>query len=340
MNSKFSRVALPILLLFGWLLLGARFACASAGSLDPTFGNGGITVTSFANSGFSLPNAVKVQSDGKILVLVVASSGNELLRYTTTGALDMNFGTNGVAPAIGGNMALAEDGQIVIGAIVTDSSNSQTALGLERLNSNGTRDTSFWNGGPALADLSNRFPVFYVVLAEPDGNILMCATLEPTGRRQPFQTALARFNSAGKRDTTFGNQGVTIATAVNGCSALALLSNGDILVVNGQAVAQFTSSGSLNSTVTGGAIVVSNAGSLPGASSIIETNGDYLLGQAVFTGEESRGHNSAVQVLRFTETGSPDPTFNNPPFHYVGTGGSGIEALVDGLAVQSNKDIV
>jgi uncharacterized delta-60 repeat protein len=179
-----------------------------------------------------------------------------------------------------------------------------------------------------------------VVLAEPDGNILMCATLEPTGRRQPFQTALARFNSAGKRDTTFGNQGVTIATAVNGCSALALLSNGDILVVNGQAVAQFTSSGSLNSTVTGGAIVVSNAGSLPGASSIIETNGDYLLGQAVFTGEESRGHNSAVQVLRFTETGSPDPTFNNPPFHYVGTGGSGIEALVDGLAVQSNKDIV
>jgi hypothetical protein len=60
----------------------------------------------------------------------------------------------------------------------------------------------------------------------------------------------------------------------------------------------------------------------------------------VFTGRESRGHNSAVQVLRFTETGSPDPTFNNPPFHFVGTGGSGIEALVDGQPVQFDADIV
>jgi uncharacterized delta-60 repeat protein len=241
---------------------------------------------------------------------------------------------------IGGNMALAEDGQIVIGAIVTDPSNSETALEVERLNSNGSRDSSFGNGGLALADVGNRFPVFYVVLAQPDGDILMCSSLEPTGRRQPFQTALVRFDSTGELDTSFGNQGVTIATAVNGCSALALLSNGEILVVNGQAVAQFTSTGSLKSRVTGGAIVVSNEGSDPGAPSIIQTNGDYLLGRDVFTGEESRGHNSAVQVLSFTETGSLDPTFKNPPFHYVGTGGSGIEALIDGLAVQSNEDVV
>jgi len=53
-------------------------------------------------------------------------------------------------------------------------------------------------------------------LSQPDGNILMCASLEPTGRRQPSQTALARFTSTGELDTTFGNQGVTIATAANG----------------------------------------------------------------------------------------------------------------------------
>ena len=237
-------------------------------------------------------------------------------------------------------MALAVGDQIVVGAIVTDPSNSQTALAVERLNSDGTRDSSFANGGMALVDLGIRFPVFYVVLAEPDGNVLMCSSLEPTGRRQPSQTALARFTSAGELDPTFGNQGITIATAAGGCSAMALLTSGDILVVDGQAVAQFTSSGSLKSTVTGGPIVVSNEGSLPGAASIIQANGDYLLGQDVFTGEESRGHNCAVQVLRFTETGSSDLTFANPPFHYVGTGGSGIEALVSGLAVSSNGDVV
>jgi len=66
MNSKFSRTVLPILLLFGSLLLGVKFARASAESLDPTFGNGGITMTSSADR-FSLINAVRVQSDSKFL---------------------------------------------------------------------------------------------------------------------------------------------------------------------------------------------------------------------------------------------------------------------------------
>ena len=121
---------------------------------------------------------------------------------------------------------------------------------------------------------------------------------------------------------------------------MALLTNGDILVVNAQAVAQFSSSGSVKSTVTRGPIAVSNEGSNPGATSFIQADGDYLLGQDVFTGRESRGHNSAVRVLSFTETGSPDQTFSNPPFHYAGTGGSGIEALVSGLAASSNGDVV
>lgn len=198
-------------------------------------------------------------------------------------------------------------------AVKHASSNSQTALAVERLNSDGTRDKSFANGGMALADLGIRFPVFYVVLAEPDGSVLMCSSLEPTGGRQPSQTALAHFISAGELDTTFGNRGVTIATAAGGCSTMALLTNGDILVVNAQAVAQFSSSGSVKSTVTRGPIAVSNEGSNPGATSFIQADGDYLLGQDVFTGRESRGHNSAVEVLSFTETGSPDQTFSNPP---------------------------
>jgi Domain of unknown function (DUF5122) beta-propeller len=45
-------------------------------------------------------------------------------------------------------------------------------------------------------------------------------------------------------------------------------------------------------------------------------------------------------VLRFTETGAADTGFANLTFHYTGTGGDGIEALVTGLAVQSNGDIV
>jgi hypothetical protein len=76
----------------------------------------------------------------------------------------------------------------------------------------------------AVASLGNRATgVGYVVLVQPNDDILIGAQLEPIGRGQPFQTVLARFNSAGALDTTFGNQGIAIATAVGGCTTLALL---------------------------------------------------------------------------------------------------------------------
>jgi hypothetical protein len=45
-------------------------------------------------------------------------------------------------------------------------------------------------------------------------------------------------------------------------------------------------------------------------------------------------------VLRFTGTGSADASFSNPSFHYIGTGGSGIEAVANAVAVEANGDIV
>jgi len=343
-NNKFTRIVLPSLLLYG-CLVGVNSAWAAAGSLDPTFGSGGVTITNFASSGFVIPDSIQLQSDGKILVLVQAGNlSNEVLRYTTTGALDTSFGHNGVAvlsPSVGGSMALQANGQIVAAGVVTNRSTGGPELGVERLNTNGGSDTSFGNGGLALASLSNRATgVGFVALVQPNGDILIGAQLEPTGRRQPFQTVLARFNSAGQLDTTFGIQGVAIATAASGCTALALLSDGEILVVNAQTVAQFTASGIVESTVTGGSIVASAGSSAPSAPSMFETNGDYLFGTELFIGQESRGHNASAEVLRFTETGAADPTFANPTFHYTGTGGSGIEALVHGLAVDSDGDIV
>jgi uncharacterized delta-60 repeat protein len=337
--KKFSRSVMPALCGLG-LLVGVRSAHAAAGSLDPTFGNGGVTLTSFGSSSNLSAIAVKVLSDRSILVLVNPENvSNEVLRYTSNGELDESFGNQGRASVIGATMSIQSNGQIVIGAIVTDPNTEQQALAVQRLNADGTKDTSFGRGGIAIADVDNRAPVFDVIVAQPDGDILICSSLEPLGRRQPFQTALVRFTSDGSVDTTFGDQGVAIATGVSGCGALAVLSNGDILTVNGQAVAQYTASGTIESSVSGGTIIASNGRSLD-LPNLFEPNGDYLLGQDVFTGEESRGHDSAVQVLRFTETGNPDPTFNNQPFHWVGSGGGEIEALVQGLAVAPNGDIL
>jgi uncharacterized delta-60 repeat protein len=174
-------------------------------------------------------------------------------------------------------------------------------------------------------------------LLQPNGDILVCSTLISVGRRQPYQTALSRFTPTGALDTNFGSQGLSIQTGVNGCTALALLSNGDYLIVNAQAIAEFTANGIAKSTVTGGAVVATSQTSAAFVPSIFDPFGGYLLGSELFVGRESRGHNSSAEVLRFTQTGTE--VFSST-FHFSGTGGSGIEALVRGLAVQANGEIV
>jgi uncharacterized delta-60 repeat protein len=193
------------------------------------------------------------------------------------------------------------------------------------------------NNGLAPADLDTRAPSNDVVLAEPDGSVLACASLFPAGRSQPSQIALAHFTSLGALDKNFGSGGSVIANPPGACSALALLSNGNILVVVGQAVAEYTSKGSILSTISAATIVAAEPAS---ASNVFQPNGDYLYAFDLFVGEESRGHDSSVEVQRFTETGTPDATFANPSFHFIPPGGPEIQAVVQGLAVAPNGDIV
>lgn len=328
------------------LAFPSQFAHAAAGNLDTSFGKGGVTVTTLTTPGGSngvLPFSVQLQSDGKILVLADvlngASASTDVLRYTSTGVLDTTFGNGGIAvlpmTLAESSMAIQPNGQIVVAG------NNVSAFTAERLNTNGTIDASFGSNGVASASLNGRFPgTQLVVMIETSGNILVVGQLEPTGRREPFQTFLARFTSAGALDNSFGANGSTLATAVGGCTALAELSNGNILVVNRQEIAQFTSTGSLESTVPGGSIIASAGSSFPSPASLFQPDGDFLLGEMVFVGEESRARNGAVQVQRFASNGAAGTAFADPTFHFAGTGGSGIEASPGAMAVQPNGDIV
>ena len=341
--KKFTRSVLPGLLAFS-LIVGANSAWAAAGSLDPTFGRGGVTATNFASQNSVIPYSIKLQTDGKILVLVVAGGeAAEVLRYTSAGALDPSFGSNGIAtlptPASTfGSMALQSNGQIVVVGDITDPSSGAAAFGVQRLNTNGTVDTNFGRGGLGVASIG--FPgTQAVLLIQPNGDILLGAQLEPTGRGQPFHTALARFGPSGALDPAFGSNGTVSVPAVGGCTALALLSDGQILVVNANEIAQFTSNGGLEPTVTGGTIVASAGSENPSIPSIFQPNGDYLLATEVAIGA-ARNHNFAAQVLRFTPTGGADPTFANPTFRFTGNGGTSVEDVINGIAVQANGNLV
>jgi len=197
------RSALPILAALLALSFGARPACAAAGSLDTTFGSGGATITTLTTASDIngvFPASVRLQSDGKILALTNVSNGpgttTDVLRYTTAGVLDTTFGSKGIAalPTTLGNesMTIQSNGQIVVAGVST------SGYTVERLNSNGSMDTTFGSDGVASASLGGRAAGSgLVVLVETNGDILVVGQLLPAGRRQPAQTMLARFTSAG-----------------------------------------------------------------------------------------------------------------------------------------------
>jgi len=147
----------------GWLLL--RYL--ANGSLDPSFGRGGLDVTRL-NGGS--PAVVTVQSNGKILV-----AGNlnrpSVVRFNSDGTLDRTFGNGGIAGVTFPNglagealsLVVQSDGKIVMGgdaAAPYPRSSSEAAL--VRFLSNGKVDRTFGENGLALVNGGGQVSVLAV----------------------------------------------------------------------------------------------------------------------------------------------------------------------------------
>ena len=122
----------------------------SVGSLDPTFGTGGLVLTNANNSAvFSLA----LQPDGKILAGGDVNNNIGAWRYNSDGTLDTSFGANGFASSIPGGeraLALQPDGKIVVLGDYDDPGTGQFFMKLVRFNSDGSLDTTFGNAGSAV----------------------------------------------------------------------------------------------------------------------------------------------------------------------------------------------
>jgi uncharacterized delta-60 repeat protein len=71
----------------------------TTGALDTTFGLGGIVTTALGTH-YDQINSLAIDSNGNLVAAGYSDKGNQyvftLVRYTTTGALDMTFGTGGI----------------------------------------------------------------------------------------------------------------------------------------------------------------------------------------------------------------------------------------------------
>jgi uncharacterized delta-60 repeat protein len=314
-------------------------ANAAAGSLDPTFGKGGIAE---ANVGF--PVAAALQPDGKIVVLTLE---DKVARFLSNGTLDTSFGNGGIAVSSFATspvaLALQPDGKIVLAGRINNT--TENVFAVARLNANGSVDTAFGSGGTVTTDMG--FPgTTEAVVIQPDGKILLGGTVLGTDETLPNEVALVRYNPNGSLDSSFGNSGgfangpgEAEVVSVQGVTTVAVLSDGDILVLNfavgGGAIAQFSPTGSLRSTVTSGTIVAASKGENP----VFQPDSSFIVSNGILVGT-ARNRDLDTQVARFTATGQLDPTFKTTVFDLIGEGGSANTDFLNAVALQSDGKVV
>lgn len=333
------------------LAFGVSFAQAQAGTLDTTFGSGGI-VTTVIGQNLATLTAVE-QSNGNLAVVGnfnIQGNNNPngkvflLARYSPAGALigktTASFFTNGISTPTA--VAQQPNGDIVVAGTATTAINGTTSFALARFTANGRLDTTFGTGGLVLTTPAGLFPSLTALIVQPNGQILVGGSTIPVNRRDPTTMVLVRYNTNGSLDTTFGTGGIVEAVAaVASPAALAQLSNGSYLAVGGPGSVEFSSTGVLQSTVTPGKLIAATqAASVCCSPTLFQPNGEFLIaqvgsGSGTGTGViAENGERSNVQVSRFSEIAAADGV--SPAFMF----GGNTENLALAIAFQSNGQIL
>ncbi|MGN6544918.1 MAG: Calx-beta domain-containing protein, partial [Aureliella sp.] len=254
----------------------------SDGSLDTTFGTGGIAAYDLTHP-FDEMQAFVMQSDGKVVAAGYVENGDDtdrvVLRFNANGSLDSSFGNGGQfyydsSSYDGGVSAMVID---PVGKILISSYSD-----LMRLNTNGTLDTTFGEGGFLRSNLIDGD--FDAMLFQPDGKLLLAKQDYVFDPEFAYVVSVLRLNSNFTPDTTFGDAGVATANFKTYVvpSQLALQADGRILVAGGSqdfSVARFYPDGALDIGFGADGIVLTDfSGSDAANSLIVRTDGKIVVG--------------------------------------------------------------
>ena len=303
------------------------------GSLDSSFGSSG-KVTTPIGIDYDQATCVAIQTDGKILAGGTSSNGVNydfaLARYNTNGTLDSAFGSGGkVTVAVGSgydgaqSIIVLADGKIVLGGYASNGSNNDLAL--LKFTSTGALDTAFGSAGIVMTDFGGTQDSVNAMLLQSDGKIVAAGS---TGTGLTNQFALARYNSNGSLDSSFGTAGkVTTAFGSSSDIAYAAILQGDgKIVVAGSAfvsgsddfaLARYLANGMLDTSFGSSGKVTTTIGGTSDSAHAVALDGT---GRIVAAGPTSSGSsNDDFAVVRYLSNGTLDSSF--------GTGGKVVTAI-------------
>jgi uncharacterized delta-60 repeat protein len=332
----------------------------SNGTLDSSFGSGGIVKTSFGGTE-AQASSVIIEPGGKILVGGAADGEFALARYNSNGTLDTSFGggdgmsTSAVSVpeasglwAESGSMALLPSGKIVLGG-----STDIRAIGedgepyiaphmvLARFNEDGTLDTSYGTNGIAAGPAGN----LYGLTADSSDRILIAGWSN-------YEFAVARFTSSGSLDTSFAGTGLVrmdLSETGSKAAKVLVLPSGKILASGygiGMTIFRFNEDGSLDSSFGGGDGTVTPSFSYPCciSSSAVALALDED-GRIVIVGDhnpedENNPFLDEWAVARLYADGVPDKTFGTDGLTTNVFEGAATSDYASGVGLQSDGKIV
>ncbi len=202
----------------------------AAGTLDPTFGQGGVVTTTPIDSGAN-GYAVVIQPDAKIVIAGSSHSSSDyppdhpsctvsscfaLARYTPDGLLDTSFGTGGIVTTqigvrnFGHDLALQPDGKLLVagyaGYDYFSNLTGHSGFAVARYTPAGLLDPGFGHHGVLTTVIGSAAGANALTL-QPDGRILVIGDSRSSSTRK-IVFALARYTTRGSLDPSFGRQGV------------------------------------------------------------------------------------------------------------------------------------
>jgi uncharacterized delta-60 repeat protein len=211
------------------------------GSLDPSFGNGGIAFIDFSVEDLA------IQPNGDLVAAGYRDGPDRpefaVARYTPTGHPDPAFGSAGTvvtdfgATDIATSVVLEPNGRIIAAGYSDTNTDMQDIaqdydFALAGYTEDGHLDTTFGHGGLVLTDNASINDYGYDAALAPDGRLVVAGT-------DGVNFAVTRYDTNGTVDQSFGNSGRAL-TSVGSSTAqiygVAVQPNGKI-VAGGSAAA-------------------------------------------------------------------------------------------------------
>lgn len=323
------------------------------GSLDATFGTGGIVHTDIAGS-----PRVALQTDGKLVVGGTLSGAFALERYASNGTVDNTFGVNGIATAsevengsiLFGDLAIQQDGKIVVVGTWETGGHTYPAL-VARFNENGTLDEDFGIKAFADGDFPDGMQHYLNGVAIPlDGKIVMSGDMMSYEGNGSIILGRLTTEADPWLDPTFGGNGQgTVVTPLtyfsHGQGAITIQADGKIVIAGATTdlnnndsqnlvVARYTSDGLLDTTFGGSGIVIADFG-LHESGNALAIQSD---GKIVVAGQSWGGAPSGFLLVRYNSNGTLDTTFGDAGKVIENFGSN--TALAMGVAIQPDGKIL